>query len=379
MSSPADPDAAVSGHVVHMSSVHRRTDVRVFLKECRGIAAAGYRVTLVVADGMGNERRDGVEVLDVGGSPGGRLGRAVFTAGKVYAAAKRLRADLYHFHDPELLPWAVLLRAAGRRVVYDAHEHVPHDIQSKPYVDRRLALPLAAVVGWVELFAAARMSAVVGATPDIVARFAPHARRCIGVFNFPLLAELSRPTEWAARGPRACYVGLISEIRGARELAAAAALARTQFVLAGIVQGGADGELSRAPGWQKLDYRGVLDRIGVAELMASSRVGLVTFLPELNHINALPNKLFEYMSAGLPVVASNFPGWRDIVESTGCGLCVDPADPQAIAAAVDRLAGDDEFARSCGARGVEAVRTQYNWDSQLQKLLQGYRQVLAAG
>jgi glycosyltransferase involved in cell wall biosynthesis len=360
-----------------MSSVHTRSDVRVFLKECRGLAGRGFAVTLVVADGLGTERREGVDIVDVGAAGGGRIGRALMTAGRVFAAARRLQADLYHFHDPELLPWALLLRLLGRRVVYDAHENVPHDIQSKPYLDRRLARPLAAVVGWFELFAAARLSAVVGATPDIVARFAGRARRTIGVFNFPLAEELARPTPWEARGPRACYIGLISDIRGARELAAAASLARTTFALAGRLQGGPQGPLTALPGWQRIDYRGVLDRNQVAELMASSRVGLVTFLPELNHINALPNKLFEYMSAGLPVVASDFPGWRAIVEESGCGLCVDPSDPAAIARAVDRLAGDDEFARACGERGAAAVRARFNWDSQLAALADGYRGILA--
>jgi glycosyltransferase involved in cell wall biosynthesis len=124
-----------------------------------------------------------------------------------------------------------------------------------------------------------------------------------------------------------------------------------------------------------MNYRGVIARTEVGAVMARSRVGIVTFLPAVSHIKALPNKLFEYMSAGIPVVASDFPLWREIVEATGSGLCVNPADPAAIAAAIDRLAEDAEFGEACGRNGAQAVAGEYNWSAQAQKLLDLYQQL----
>src|SRR6202030_4277096 len=139
-------------------------------------------------------------------------------------------------------------------------------------------------------------------------------------------------------------------------LAAAAGQCQTRIVLAGPLWDGLTLEQAAImPGWSRVSYRGVIPRDQVADVMGRSRVGLVTLLPTPSHVNSLPTKLFEYMSAGIAVVASDFPLWREIVTATGCGLCVDPTDPAAIAAAVDRLAEDAGFGAACGRNGARAV------------------------
>lgn len=99
----------------------------------------------------------------------------------------------------------------------------------------------------------------------------------------------------------------------------------------------------------------------VADYLSNSHIGVMTFLPVPNHVEALPNKLFEYMRAGLPIVASDFPLWRPLVVDTGCGVVVDPSDPVAIAAALDALAFDAPLRRRMGERGVACVRDRYSW------------------
>jgi glycosyltransferase involved in cell wall biosynthesis len=95
-----------------------------------------------------------------------------------------------------------------------------------------------------------------------------------------------------------------------------------------------------------------------------------------NHIDAQPNKMFEYMSAGLPLIASDFPLWREIVEGNDCGVCVDPADPAAIAEAIDRLVENPDLARRMGENGQRAVHERYNWAIEEKKLLALYDTVL---
>jgi glycosyltransferase involved in cell wall biosynthesis len=365
--------------VVHMTSVHSRNDVRILVKECATLKAAGHDVVLLVADGQGEASVGGVRIVDVGLRQARRMARALRTGATMYAAARRQGADVYHLHDPELLPWAVLLRMAGYRVVYDAHEQLADDILAKPYLSPWMMRVLVATVAPSELFMAGRMSAVVAATPAILDRFAGHARLSVGVYNFPLEHEFKRGGAWVQRKAQACYVGGVSQSRGVRELIMAAQFARTRIVIAGPLWDGLTVErLASTPGWDNVSYVGSVGRQAVGELMASSRIGLVTFLPTRYHVNSMPNKLFEYMSAGLPVVASNFPLWRSVVEQTGSGLCVDPTDPQAIAAAIDRLAEDDDFAARCGHRGMQAVTENYNWNGQASKLIDLYGQLAAA-
>jgi glycosyltransferase involved in cell wall biosynthesis len=370
------PDAGAPIRVAHLTSAHPRHDVRIFLKECRSLAAAGFEVFLIVADGRGSALEDGVHIIDVGRGTRGRAGRALLTAARVFAAARRLRVDICHFHDPELIPWGMLLRLAGAKVVYDAHEDLPRDILTKHYLPFPAVVlrVLSSVVARCELLGIRGVDAVVAATPEILQRLRRASSLSSGVYNFPLNEELLQTGSWDGRELQACYIGGISLNRGARQLAAAAAHCRTRIVLAGPLWDGLTAEAAASlPGWSRLSYRGVISRAEVAGLMGRSRVGLVTFLPVVNHINALPNKLFEYMSAGIPVVASDFPMWREIVTSTGSGLCVDPTDPAAIAAAVDRLAEDTEFAAACGRNGARAVAEEFNWSTQAHKLLELYR------
>jgi glycosyltransferase involved in cell wall biosynthesis len=362
--------------VVHLTTAHARNDVRIFLKECRSLAAAGFDVTLIVADGRGAAVVDGVRVMDVGVRSRGRLGRALGTAARVFAAAQRLRADVCHFHDPELLPWGLLLRVSGARVVYDAHENLPDDVLSKHYLPRPLLKPMSLAVGRCELLGARAMSGIVAATPDILRRFERLPALTAGIYNFPLDTELLQHGSWQERRAQACYIGGISVNRGVRELVAAAGRCQTKIVLAGPLWDGLTlQQAARLEGWDRVEYRGTLPRQEVADLMGRSRVGVVTFLPTVSHVNALPNKLFEYMSAGIPVVASDFPQWREIVTTTGAGLCVDPTDPEAIAAAVDRLAGDPVFGAECGRNGAHAVAEQFNWSTQARKLLGLYQRL----
>ena len=364
--------------VVHLTSAHARNDVRIFLKECRSLAAAGFEVFLAVADGQGPALVDGVQIVDVGRRPGGRAGRALLTTARLFAAAQRLRADICHFHDPELLPWGLLLRLSGAKVVYDAHEHVAHDMLTKHYLPLSTALlrPLSFIVGRCELLAARGLNAIVTATPEILERFRKLPALSAGIYNFPLSEELLHTGSWDSRPLQACYIGGISVNRGVREIVAAARRCRTRLVLAGPLWDGLTADQAAAlPGWGHVSYRGVISRDQVAEVLSCSRVGIVTFLPVVNHVNALPNKLFEYMSAGIPVVASDFPLWRQIVAETGSGLCVDPCDPDAIAEAVDRLAGDAELGAACGRNGARAVASEFNWATQAAKLVQLYREL----
>jgi glycosyltransferase involved in cell wall biosynthesis len=365
--------------VCHFSSVHRADDVRIAIKECPSLARAGYEMHLVIeATRSGMER--GVQVHALPPRPTSRLARMLGSARRAYATARDLDAGLYHFHDPELLPWALALKRSGKRVVYDAHEDVPRDIESKAWIPAPLRQLVGAAFERFEDWAAARVDAVVAATPHIRDRFLEVNPRTVDVNNYPLRDEMA-PTSDAAREPRVCYVGGINRIRGVHEMVRA--IERTPFRLA--LAGRFDREAEREvvaglPGWRQVDELGHLPRAEVARLLATCLAGLVLFHPETNHVNAQPNKLFEYMSAGLPVIASNFPLWREVVEGSGCGLCVDPLDPDGIATAIRWIGDHPKEASKMGRRGREAVVTRYNWDREAAKLVALYRSLgIASG
>jgi glycosyltransferase involved in cell wall biosynthesis len=375
--------AAVRCRVAHLTTVHWSRDVRIVGKECHSLVRAGYDVTFIgYFDENGNE--SGVQIKGLGKAKG-RVSRMLWAPWKVYREAIRQNATIYHFHDPELLLVGILLRIKGKRVIYDAHEDISEDIAVKGYLPGFVRRPLARVIGALEKMCARKFSGVVTATTPIAERFRGINPRTVVVHNYPELAELAPPSEkpWASRKMAAVYVGSIVGDRGAREMVNAMALlpgdsAKASLELAGHFASALQAELSKLPGWEKVRVHGLLGRAEVAQLLGDARVGLVVLSATPAFIHSAPIKLFEYMSAGIPMVASDFPGFREIVVGRECGLVVDPADPRKIAEAIDYLLSNPGEAEQMGQRGRRAVEEKYNWASEEQKLLKLYAEVAAS-
>lgn len=348
---------------------------------CRSLVAAGHEVTLVVADGLGDSLSQGVQVRDVGRTSG-RLRRMTVSVVRVLREALRQTADLYHIHDPELIPAGLLLRVSGRRVVFDAHEDLPKQLLGKPYLGRSAARALSFMFAAFERMTLPFFSGIISATPIIASKFASMHSRSVAVNNFPLLEELGSEGDWDQKRLRVAYVGAISRIRGVREVVDGLALVRSDVrldLVGEVLDRGLAAELAASPGWSRVDAHGHVGRAGVRDLLASAMAGIVTFLPAPNHIDAQPNKMFEYMSAGLPVIASDFPLWREIIDGAQCGVCVDPRAPEQIARAVDRILADPDAARAMGARGRAAVLSKFNWKNEERVLLDFYSTVIREG
>lgn len=369
------PQARQSGcRVAHLTSVHGRKDIRILMKQCRTLAAHGYDVTLVVADGNGDEHVDGVTITDVGKLTG-RLNRMFVTSRKILGRAIALDADIYHLHDPELIPAGLKLKSMGKIVVFDSHEDTPSQLLGKPYLSPVSRHTLSIAFSLFERYACSKFDAIVTATPFIREKFLKINPLVVDVNNFPMIGELDGGLSWTPKAQEVSYVGGIGAIRGVRQLVQACALLRspTRLNLAGqFSEPTVEAEVSRLPGWARVNNLGFLDRTRVRDLMGRSLAGIVTFLPLPNHLDSYPTKMFEYMSSGIPVIASRFPLWRKIIEGNQCGICVDPLDPDAIAAAIDYFASHPDTARTMGENGRRAVVKEYNWDAQATKLTDLY-------
>jgi glycosyltransferase involved in cell wall biosynthesis len=362
-----------------LTSVHRPFDVRIFHKEAQSLTKAGYLVTIVAPHGE-NMQRDGVEIKAVP-VPRTRPERMSLTLWRVFRSALNTKASTFHFHDPELIPVGMLLKLLGKRVVYDVHEDVPADILDKSWIPPLLRRPIARAVAWTEALAASRFDAIVAATPAIARSFPK--KKTLTVQNFPQFdVQLgAETTSYRDREPLIVYVGGISELRGAREMIEAMSLlcesTRARLQLAGSFDPPeSQQELANQPGWGRVDFLGWLSPTEVRELLGKSRLGLVVFHAIENHVMSQPNKLFEYMSAGLPVVASDFPLWRSIIQEAGCGILVDPVNPADIAGAIRWLLERPAEAEAMGQRGREAVRRVYNWENEERKLVELYARLM---
>ena len=362
--------------VTHITTVHPRKDIRIFHKECLSLARAGYSVNLIVNDGKGAELSHGVNIVDLGGTEG-RLTRMFVGAPKALFKSLQMKSDVYHFHDPELMIVGFILSILGRRVIYDVHEDLPNNILNKNWLKKSIRPTIARAISCVEKICARRFSGCVVTTPHINDRFLGYGARSIVIKNYPGRPEKS--IEIADRSYdtfKLCYAGLISEDRGIRQMVSIACKSETRLNLMGRFQDpNLLAELEEKADWEWVDYKGILTKAEVESCYLNSHVGLAILHPDINYINSLPIKMFEYMMFGLPVICSNFPNWEEIVESANSGVCVDPLDENEIVKTVQKLKSDIARVNEMSVSGRQAVAEQYNWEQQFLMLDEFYQSI----
>lgn len=363
-----------------MTSVHSPFDVRIMTKECQTLSETGYDVSLVVPhtrdESIGNVTVRHVLPVQC------RTQRLTTTAFAMLRTALGQQADIYHVHDPELVPAGLILRALGYRVVYDAHEDLAKQVLSKSWIPKPLRPAASVLARAVQISVAWWFDGIVAATPAIASKFP--AQKTTVVQNFPVLAEfmVSNGPTYQDRDAIIAYVGGITSPRGVREMVRAMELLRPDLD-AGLVLAGDFpsesllAEVSSMDGWLRTEYVGWLGRSHVASLLSRARIGLVVLHPLANYIDSYPVKLFEYMASGIPVVASGFPLWKSIVEGVGCGIVVNPLNAREIAGAIEWLLVHPEEAYLMGEAGRRAIISRYNWATEANKLIRLYARLLS--
>lgn len=366
--------------VCHMTTVHRRDDLRIFRKECGALRSDGYEVHLVVADGKGDEVRCGIWIWDVGRARFGRLARSSYSVIKVMLRAIGTGADVFHFHDPEILTAGLVLRLLGRKVIYDVHEDVPRSLVNRPWVPRLFRPVLGFLAGGCEVLLGRIFSLNVVTTPTIAKRFSP--KNTILVRNFAILGELSEQKGElvSRRAPVFVYVGTVSNDRGAlvmvRAINEPCLAGRARLEVVGEVDAELRQTLESADTKELVTFRGRCGREEIARILARAKAGLVLLQPVHAHMNAYPVKLFEYLAVGLPVIASDYPLWRDIMEHGELGFFVsDPTSPFDVAQTMKVLLESEQLDR-ISENAKRAVAVKYSWDSEREVLLAGYERVI---
>lgn len=369
--------------IVHMTSVHSPLDVRIFHKEAKTLVHAGLEVA-VIAQYDKNETVEGIRILALPKIEN-RIRRILILNLRAFWIGLRQKADVYHLHDPELMLVGMLLKLIkGKKVIYDVHEDYGKQILSKLYIPRIVRKELGFLVRITEYFCSKLFDAIITATDDILRNFYHH-KRAVSVKNFPIFTNFSiRRNNRNVENAVFCliYVGGLDEIRGITQIVKALEFVNSDNQLKLTLCGDFyptdyEWKLRSLDGFKKVEYLGWLEPYEIPNLLEKHDAGIVCFLPEPNHLNAMPNKLFEYMAAGLPVISSNFPLWRDIVERNGCGICVDPLDPEKIAEAIKYLMVHPRSRKEMGETGRRMVLEKYNWEKEGMKLIDLYTELLS--
>lgn len=364
-----------------LTSVHPALDVRIFRKEALALVNASYDVT-IIGQHDDDQVVDNVKIINLP-APKNRFQRIFLITIRLFILALKQKTHIYHFHDPELIPVALVLKLlTGRKVIYDAHEDYEKSILSKGWLPLLARKMISLVFNIFEKMSAKAFDYVIAATDSIANNFS--GSLSISVRNYPVLGALS-PVARQDRVPGSqfnlIYAGILTKARGISEIIRSLDLVNGDFevklkLFGAFPDGSFELEAKELEGFKKTEFFGWTSQSQVFKEMASADAGVVCFHPEPNHTHAWPNKLFEYMAMGLPVIASNFQLWRELVEKNKCGIVVDPLDPQDIARAIQWLADHPGEASKIGKNGARIAVNEYNWENESKRLLRVYEKIL---
>lgn len=356
---------------------HRAFDSRIFLKEARSLVQAGFDVSLVVPHEKDDER-DGVRILSVPRHTKGWK-KLVVCPWLVYRRAMKCPPDaVFQLHDSELLWVGVLMKLSGRQLIYDAHEDTPQQITYQHWIPKPLRKPYGWFYYLLEKLCGRWFNAIIIAEP-VIAQYFPPSKTTL-IRNFPILSQFPEPAHsYISRTKNVVYVGLLSRPRGTVEMAQAAKLARAgenfKMIFAGDFSPSnlRDEVVGKLP----VEYIPWMDFNQVVKLMMDSRVGMIVPHPIERYNTNYPIKLFEYMAAGLPVIASKFGESARFVQEGRAGIVVDPLKPQEIADAIQWLLDHPEEASEMGKGGRKLIAEKYNWEKESVKLIEVYRKIFS--
>jgi len=362
--------------VCHMTSAHDRYDVRIFEKECSSLAKYGYEVSLVVNDNIKNEIKDNVNIVTTGFVSKNRLQRMIFSTKEIYKKAIELNCDIYHFHDPELLPIGHKLKKLGKKVIFDSHEDVAKQIMDKTWIPKLFRKIISLIYAGYEKKIVKSIDAVISVSPQFIEVFAKYNTNATLITNYPIIAinneVQSKPESFI------CFAGGISKQWNHEKIIEAISnIEGLRYIIAGSIDNSYMEYLQTISGWGKVDYLGVISHEDVQKLYAKSMIGVaINFSNQIKGIGTLGNtKLFEFMEAKLPVVCSDYVLWKEVIDKYKCGICVNPQNTKEIEKALRYLVDNPQEAIAMGENGRKAVEKQYNWKVEEKKLIALYQNI----
>lgn len=366
--------------ICHLTSSHSRYDRRIFLKECKSLSAVGFDVSLIVADGKGNEKVDNITIYDVGYEKN-RLKRLLISPYKIEKLTLKIDCSIFHFHDPELIFVGFKLKRKKKKVIFDMHEDIPAHISDSltiPYLFKNI---LSYMFRRLEIIASKRFDAIISTRESINKRISKYNSNIEIITNYPLIDEKTSNNDNNNEEQIVSFAGGISANWQHFEIIKAIEKVKNiQYILVGWADLNYLKKLQTLIGWKKVDYRGPLEFDEVKSIYCKTNFG-VAIHKYCNNTdgkkgNLANTKLFEYMYWGIPIICSDFDVWKKIIEDeVKCGICVNPYNIKSIQTALQFLIDNPSIAKVMGENGRKAVLKEYNWNTQAQKLVTLYNKI----
>ena len=368
-----------SKKICHLTVLHFRYDLRIVTRECLSLVQKGYDVHYILNDGRGQEAFEGLHIHDLN-APTTALKRFTKTHYNCLRKALSLQANVYHFHDPELMIVGLILKILGKKVIADIHEDIPNQIKGSIKKNKFNRHLFSSIISRLEKWILPFLDAVITSSPFVENKLRPFSKKIVNIACFPdLRTEFSGLPNKGNEKYDLVYTGSISPLRGIIETLDVIEKTDINFALAGDFQGkNLEKQLKEKPAWRKnTTYLGYIEnRLDYVNLLYNSKIGLTTLQYNPSFEATYCIKMFEYMAAGIPQISTNFDYWKKWFTHLDCIIFVDPTNEKQVKSAITYLLSDPENAQRMGKNGREAVENLLNWQSQEKKLFKLYKEIL---
>ena len=372
--------------ICHITTVHNnRYDIRIFEKECVSLSQAGFDVYLIVNDDKPDETKDGVKLISLNEHTKNRIDRAIRVSRVALKKALEIDADIYHIHDPELLQIIPHLKKRNKKVVFDSHEFTAKQIENKKYLPKLLRRPIGFCYKQFEKHMIKKCDCVITpCTYEGKDYFSAINVPKLIISNYPSMKNLDELSEQGNDGLQhdsykecLCYVGAISESRGIYQMVKAAYMSGRKLVLVGALAENIKETLENMPEYACVKYHGALQHKDAMRILGKCAIGLSLLLDEGQYmkIDTLTTKNYEYMYMGIPSILSTSPYSEKVIKKFKFGMAVDPKKNTDVVDAINTIMGDAELYRKMAEEGKRAIREEFNWESEAQKLIRMYRKL----
>lgn len=360
-------------HYCFVTGLYSRSDSLMIYRQGKSLVHAGYKVTYVVCDELPDEIKEGIHIVSTGYKPSGRINRILSTKRIIKRYIDKVDADVYQISDPELMGLVGYVKRKNKKVVFNLREYYPDLLKRKSYIPGFLKKTISTLYASLMTKHLKRYDAVF-AVADWMYEMLKTRHGVTNSYlltNFPIINNnfvLSKK-EYMQRENVVCYIGTIyARSHQEKIFDALTTIPTAKYLLAGRFEDDVN-YVENHPYWSKVEFINGFPRCEMEKIMSRATISntLRDFMGRDGSYGVI--KIFESMEQALPVLLSDVPLHRHIVEKYKCGLCVEPKDASAIASAIQYLIENKEEAYEMGQRGREAVLKEYNWQKQAEKYI----------
>lgn len=361
--------------ICHLTVAHGRYDARIYKRECCSLSKVGYDVILLCADNKPDEISNGVKIISWCGGILSKFQRAKLLLAPGYLAEKALTfdADVYQFHDLELIRLGLYLKRKGKKVIFDAHENWEAYVAGISFLPKSIAK----ILTFFYKKHLKDFDAIFTVSPNMVTNLEQYSACVYFVPNYPIVNCLLDSEK--KDSDVFIYAGTVYGMSNQEQiLGALEKVKKAKYIIVGKIKAELKEKLQRMPDSDRVLFVDWVSKNELDQYYSTSVAGMVVF----DYVGVCcykegqlgSNKIFEYMAMGLPVICTDFQLWKDlIVDKYHCGICVPPQDSAAIAQAMEYILKHKDEACQMGKNGQKAIIEEFNWAKYENEFVERYK------